>query len=139
MRTSRFTPLALCLGLTIWAAAQEINFTDDFSLFDLRPATVAIEDTWQNAPWKLWTTGSAIQTCRDGILRLELKGAGEFRLTCKQGLESTQAGACEMRVRFTGLGNGNLFMGAATVVPWMRYGSVLSCERGYGRVRRASL
>ena len=127
MSTHRIIRIALCLSLVLLflASAQEITYVDDFATFDTRPSSVAIEDVWQNAPWKLWSTGDAAHACGDGILRLELKGAGEFRLTCKQGLESTNAGACEMRVRFTGLGNGNLFLGAATVVPWMKYGAVL--------------
>ena len=115
----------LWLVLTVFAwAGSEIDIRDEFADFDTKPSNVAIEDNLAAAPWTLWQTGAVRAVCEDNMLKLELKDAGELRVICKEALDSSQKGTIEFRVRFQGLGNGNVFLGAATKDPWMRYGVI---------------
>ena len=113
-------------------SAQDFDIMDNLSEFNLGVSSVAIEDTLKNAPWNLWRTGDTYYECKDDILRLELRGKGEFRVMCKQALDSESTGTVEFKVRFTGLGNGNVFMGAATLSPWMKFGTTAMFNGGRG-------
>lgn len=114
--------LFLLFAVSISWASSEIDIKDEFADFDTRPSNVAIEDNLAAAPWTLWQTGAARVVCQDGLLKLELSNAGELRVVCKEALDSSQKGTIEVKVRFQGLGNGNVFLGAASKDPWMKYG-----------------